>query len=161
MTKKGAGGGRKREDLTGRQFGDLMVLSPAENKKGRTCWKCICTCGKECIVFSRDLKAGKVKSCGCKERQKGRGIRDLTGQKFGRLPAVYPVEKRDKKGNVYWFCRCDCGNTREVTESALVFGSCQSCGCMKREGQEKIRTRLQWVDGVCIDWLEKKKKQTG
>ena len=33
MTKKGAGGGRKREDLTGRQFGDLMVLSPAEKKR--------------------------------------------------------------------------------------------------------------------------------
>lgn len=29
-------------------------------------------------------------------------IRDLSGQKFGRLTALYPTEKRDKRGSVYW-----------------------------------------------------------
>ena len=28
-------------------------------------------------------------------------IRDLSGQKFGRLTALYPTEKRDKRGSVY------------------------------------------------------------
>ena len=36
---------------------------------------------------------------------------DLTGQRFGRLTALYPVEKRDRgtATSACWRCRCDCG----------------------------------------------------
>jgi hypothetical protein len=33
----------------------------------------------------------------------------------------------------YWLCRCDCGNEREVTGSALMNGTSTSCGCLRRE----------------------------
>ena len=32
-------------DLTGQKFGRLLVLERAENKYGRTAWKCKCDCG--------------------------------------------------------------------------------------------------------------------
>ena len=147
----------KREDLTGRRFGYLEVTAPAEKRNGRVCWTCRCVCGNEHIVSAHDLKAGKVKSCGCMHYWKGKGMRDISGQRFGRLTALYATGKRDGRGSVYWHCRCDCGNETDVTESALLQGNCRSCGCRKREVQKEIASRLHWVDGVCVEWLEKRK----
>ena len=36
-------------------------------------------------------------------------------------------------------------------------GICKSCGCLKKENQEKIRERLHRVDGTCVEFLEKRK----
>lgn len=57
--------GSVREDLTGKRFGRLQVLYPAENHRGRTSWVCRCDCGNLHIATSHDLKAGKTTSCGC------------------------------------------------------------------------------------------------
>ena len=64
--------GNVAEDLTGQVFGALTVLERTENRNGRTCWLCRCVCGREKSATAHDLKAGKVKSCGClkKENQK-------------------------------------------------------------------------------------------
>ena len=40
--------------------------------------------------------------------------KNLTGQKFGKLTALNPTEKR-KHGLVIWDCICDCGNKVEAT----------------------------------------------
>ena len=45
---------------------------------------------------------------------------DISGQRFGRLTALYPTDRRDSHGVVYWVCRCDCGNQTEVPASNLV-----------------------------------------
>lgn len=58
-------GTRNVEDLTGRTFGLLTVVGREESRNGRSRWLCRCTCGGEKIVTAYDLKAGKVKSCGC------------------------------------------------------------------------------------------------
>ncbi len=89
---------------------DLTVVSRAPNRNGRVCWLCRCVCGREKEVTAHDLKSGKVKSCGC--RKKGTK-RDLGGQRFGRLTALYPTERRTRSGSVYWHCRCDCGEMLE------------------------------------------------
>jgi len=39
---------------------------------------------------------------------------DLTGQRFGKLVAIEPTEKRVSK-SVVWKCLCDCGNYHEVS----------------------------------------------
>lgn len=67
--------GRKREDLTGRRYGRLTVISYNEEvskQKGRAYWNCKCDCGNEVIVYGSHLKSGNTKSCGCyqKERRK-------------------------------------------------------------------------------------------
>ena len=53
------------DDLTGRRFGRLIVVSRAENRKGLTFWNCTCDCGNHVTVRASHLKDGGTKSCGC------------------------------------------------------------------------------------------------
>lgn len=155
--QKTAQQGNIAEDLTGQVFGELTVLRQAENKNGRTCWLCRCKCGKEKVVLSRDLKAGKVKSCGCMVRAPRRNRMDIKGKKFGRLTVLYSTGEHDRKGSIYWHCRCICGNEIDVTQNQLMHGNYQSCGCLKEENQKRISTRSHRIDGTCIEILEKRK----
>ncbi len=59
--------------------------------------------------------------------------RDLTGQRFGRLTALYPTDKRSSSGGKVWHCRCDCGNECDVAASSLKNGHTKSCGCLRHE----------------------------
>lgn len=40
--------------------------------------------------------------------------KDISGQRFGRLVALYPTEKR-VQNSVVWMCQCDCGNQKEIS----------------------------------------------
>ena len=82
---------------------------------------------------------------------------DIRGQTFGLLTAVHPTELRDKKGSVYWACVCECKKIAYVTHSCLVYGGTRSCGCLKEKAQAALNTRLHFVDGTCIEWIEKRK----
>jgi hypothetical protein len=53
-------------DLTGQQFGQLLVVERAsEPARGAVFWKCICDCGVEKKVNSANLRNGTTNSCGC------------------------------------------------------------------------------------------------
>lgn len=54
-------------------------------------------------------------------------IRDITGQKFGKLTALKKVAS--KSGHTYWLCQCECGNQKEIQTSHLTGGKIKSCGC--------------------------------
>lgn len=57
---------------------------------------------------------------------------DLTGQKFERLTAIRPTEKRDAGRCVIWLCLCDCGNEVFVSSNKLKSGGrYKSCGCLR------------------------------
>ena len=73
-------------------------------------------------------------------------VKDLTGQRFGRLVVVKRAgSKKTKSGPVYatWWCQCDCGSPlKEITSKALTSGATVSCGCYKREqSSERLKTR--------------------
>ena len=157
VPKKTARNGNIPEDLTGRRFGHLTVQKPAPNRNRRRYWECQCDCGRIHITSAHNLKAGKVKSCGCQQYQTGVRVCDITNRRFGRLTALYATGDRDRKGSVVWHCRCDCGRELDLTESALVHGNYQSCGCLKEEYQKNINKQLHMIDGTCIEWLEKRK----
>lgn len=89
----------------------------------------------------------------------GRRPRDLSEQKFGLLTAVYPTERRDHRGSVYWHCVCECGNEIDVAAGALLDGNNRSCGCLKDKNQKQIAQRRHLVDGTCVEVLEKRKKR--
>ena len=55
---------------------------------------------------------------------------DITGQRFGRLVAVKPTDKR-AGSNIVWELKCDCGNTAFVSTNNLNSGHTRSCGCLK------------------------------
>ena len=56
----------KLDDLTGQQFGNLIVIKRIENKKKQTAWLCKCSCGVLTEVMGCNLKrVGGTRSCGC------------------------------------------------------------------------------------------------
>lgn len=55
---------------------------------------------------------------------------DLTGQRFGRL-TVISFSHKNKRGVVYWSCKCDCGKETVASRSDLRGGNTQSCGCYR------------------------------
>jgi hypothetical protein len=57
-------------------------------------------------------------------------IRDITGQKFGRLTAIKRLGS-SKRGQSIWLCRCDCGKIKEIVLTRL--SRVKSCGCLLRE----------------------------
>lgn len=61
------------------------------------------------------------------------GAKDLIGQRFGRLEVIEKSNKRDLSGNIYWKCKCDCGNTVVVQGRSLRNGRTKSCGCYKKD----------------------------
>lgn len=66
---------------------------------------------------------------------RGRGsLKDLTGQRFGRLVVLRKSEgnRPNDKGRIFWECQCDCGNQVSVRAGALTSGNTKSCGCARR-----------------------------
>lgn len=59
-----------------------------------------------------------------------RQIKDLTGQRFGRLTVLSKTDRR-VNGRVVWHCRCACGNEIDVVSSYLIGGDTRSCGCLR------------------------------
>lgn len=151
--------GKIVEDLTGQKFGFLTVIRRGENRNGRSCWVCRCICGTEKVVTAHDLKAGKTKSCGCVKNiyLSEHNRVNLSGKRFGKIRAIYPTDKRDSKGSVYWHCICDCGREKDITASSLVHGNIKSCGCLRAERRKNIYKELHMVDGTCVEMLEKRK----
>jgi hypothetical protein len=57
----------------------------------------------------------------------GKPVRDLTGEKFGKLTVL--ERAGSKHGHMIWLCRCECGNTTKVYRGELTKGKTKSCGC--------------------------------
>ena len=151
-------------DISGKRYGYLEVLSLAYTKNNKTYWNCLChNCGKEKIVHGGDMQQGKIISCGCltpshngsqveneiKEFVKGlleMKRADITGQKFGRLTVLKYA------GDNKWECKCDCdsGNVVVVSAQKLKSGHTKSCGCLRkekvREMTKSIEHKKQYID---------------
>lgn len=65
----------------------------------------------------------------------GAPIKNLTGQRFGKLLAVAATGARTDCGKVIWRCQCDCGNFRDVCGTDLTSGRIHMC----RECAEKVQ----------------------
>lgn len=124
-------------DLTGMKFGKLTALKIDKeeiNKSGTkyTYWLCKCDCNKETSVDGNALRSGHTKSCGCENHK----IKDITGQRFGKLIAkkyLYTERKKYENGEysvVYWLCDCDCKKTAICDSRGLLKGNIKSCGCL-------------------------------
>jgi hypothetical protein len=59
---------------------------------------------------------------------------DLTGKQFGRLTVL----GIGQSPQIYWKCRCECGEEKVVTGDKLRSGWTQSCGCLQRDRQSEV-----------------------
>lgn len=53
---------------------------------------------------------------------------DITNQVFGKWTALYKTNKRNTGGVIYWHCKCECGNEKDVLGTSLKQGLSLSCG---------------------------------
>lgn len=132
-------------DLTNKKFGRWTVLYKTDKrtKNGGVLWHCRCDCGNEKDVNADILKRGESKSCGCLAKEKAsesakKSRIDLTGQRFGKLIALYPIYAEDKIHHTKWHCQCDCGNQCDVDMGNLRAYKAQSCGCTRSKQEENI-----------------------
>lgn len=134
-----------RKDLTGQKIGrwTVMYATDKRTKNRQILYHCKCECGNEKDVNADTLRRGESKSCGClnlelvKERLAGKNKIDLTGQRFGKLVAIYPIYSTEGK-HTKWHCKCDCGNECDIDMGNLRSGKSQSCGCTQSKQEENI-----------------------
>ena len=132
------------DDITGQRFGRLLVLGYDRTEgKGHTYWKCKCDCGVEKSIRKDGLISGAVISCGCfiKEQTSKLFTKDLTGQLFGNLTVIERVGS-DNHNNALWLCQCKCGVKKIIPGQSLIKGQSKSCGCIKSQGEYKIKQLL-------------------
>ena len=59
---------RNSKDLTGMRFNHLVVAKRVGRINTFVKWLCLCDCGKNTEVSSRNLLTGNTESCGCRRR---------------------------------------------------------------------------------------------
>lgn len=114
-------------DLTGQKFGKLTVIEKAENKGGRTAWRCACECGGEAIVTANCLRTEKTKTCGCSKRFV------KIGETYGRLTVLEKLNERTADDRMLYLCKCSCGNEVKKPITGILGIKEPSCGCVQRE----------------------------
>ncbi len=134
----------KRFNLKNQKFGRLTVLDHDHHRKSCHYWKCLCDCGKICIINGKCLKNKKTKSCGClkKESISNRQKKNLLNKIFGELTVIKfshidPISKR-----YFWICECKCGNIVCKNSKYLLSQDTNSCGCLRHKGTKDVPQRL-------------------
>lgn len=64
-------------------------------------------------------------------------MKNLSGEKFGRLTAIKFIEKVDRK--YYWLFKCDCSNEKIIDKRIVAppSSTTKSCGCLASENAKK------------------------
>ena len=144
--------------LEGQRFGRLIVIKKTgeKNDKRQFLWECDCDCGGKTVVSGFYLKTGGVRSCGCLKKETHENKRlNITGMTFGRLTAIKPIGRRNKKNNILWLFKCECGNDVVCSASRVKEGTTKSCGCLKldkaADGIVEKRNKILCVEGTCIN----------
>lgn len=81
-------------DLTGKKFGRLVVIKRVENHISPdgsvfAQWLCECDCGNSVVVFSRNLRNGNTKSCGCYFTEKLKKRLTKHGFRYSKLYYIW------------------------------------------------------------------------
>lgn len=85
-------------------------------------------------------------------------MRDLSGQKFGRL-SVLNLAGKAKNKNMLWKCLCECGKETVVASSNLVRGVTRSCGCFRTEREREANTKHgQHGTGAHKSWMSMRQR---
>lgn len=114
-------------------------LTPVEWIRGGS-WRCICDCGNETIVDTRNLMAGNTRSCGCGNHE-SKNVKDMTGYETDTLRVIRRSENIGD--TAAWLCECKlCGNLFVTKGSSIRLGYTNSCGCVHSLNEKKIAQML-------------------
>lgn len=131
-------------NIAGTRYGALTAIAPLfVNKHHQVVWEFLCDCGNKISIPASVVKIrNEFADCGCgcgNPRKWDKGLTtfnpsnmgrfcDITGDKFNKLTALYPVSS-SSIGQVVWRFRCDCGNEIEQSSSRVKNKFVTSCGC--------------------------------
>ena len=81
---------------------------------------------------------------------------DISGKIFGKWQVLYKTDKRNTGGVIYWHCKCECGQEKDVLGTSLRSGRSLSCGLHSNisKGNVKIADLL---DEANIQYTTEKK----
>lgn len=118
----------------GDRIGPLNILLKKRDKNNTKKGIFVCPfCGKDFIATISNIKTGNTKSCGCSTNIfiSNKLNKNIAGQRFGNLTALYSLKRKDGGGHTFWRCLCDCGKECDVTINNLTTGNTKSCGDIK------------------------------
>lgn len=58
---------------------------------------------------------------------------NLVGNRYGKLVVTEEVKSKNRHGQRFWLCVCDCGSSKEILGYNLRHGHSNSCGCGQYE----------------------------
>lgn len=124
---------RRSSDIAGQRFGKpIAIKRTGSDQHLKAMWLCLCDCGGSTNGISGDLRAGKLRSCGCSKRIPYSSTKDEIGKVYGRL-TVLRWWGTNYRRRAKWLCQCSCGRQSVVLGDYLRGGDTQSCGCRMRE----------------------------
>ena len=86
------------DDLTKRKFGRLEVIQFEYMKNRKSHLLCKCQCGNYKVIRRDALMSGRVKSCGCFNRERARETRTVLNLKHGKSNTrLYSIWESMKK----------------------------------------------------------------
>lgn len=124
---------KKRITYVGEKYENLTVLSQIpERINNRIYWKCQCDCGNEIEVAGTELRIGRRTACPeCLKKKNDKTINEL-GKVYGDLTVIEKMGPGTSIGkttrNIYWKCRCKCGNEIIKEGRSLRKGMALNCG---------------------------------
>lgn len=157
----------KVEDLTGKRFEEMEVLAYHESVNGRSKWLCLCHKCDEKSIKSRKFLLSRSKEhpdCGCTYKAEMEiKCRDLSGESFGGIRVLYPVEntgEKYKRAKMY-MCECMICGKQRILPAMQIKSNMDSCGCLRYQPEEmKRRSQLGVAvsvkDGAHVSLLKRK-----
>lgn len=129
-----------RLDLTGKTFGQLLVLECVGQYKPNKEYKyrCLCTCGKTTVTMQSSLNKGKTKSCGCLRVETMKRLFSLPSGEhaFNQMYYKYEVGARKRK--------LDFSLTKDQFRK-LTQEDCHYCGVPPRQKIQPYKTTGSYI----------------
>lgn len=135
----------KAQQLVGKRFSRLSVISKVGRRSGKVFWGCECDCGKKVEVYTGVLNSGRVKSCGCWTRDRLRETNTLPFGFAARNIILSTYKANAVSRGLRW----------ELTDEAfmrITASDCHYCGIppsnyfthRRKDGTEKLNGGIRY-----------------
>lgn len=103
-------------------------------------WYCTFQCLECGKIFQYKLKKvfnENIKKCNCSKFQNS-----LIGQKKGVLTIIKEAPKHSDDRNLYWICKCECGNEFEISTTDFNRREHKQCNCNSKLSGRPLSNNL-------------------